>query len=131
MDRARRTCARRLRRIHSHWHPHRARRQGAPQDRAARTYRDVLHRREGPLSLHRRWGDAGDRCESGPGTLVIAPERVPAGILCVVIVRNRTTGEGFRYTVADGWLPKVMEWNQTLDPAGRFDAAMKAQGLFE
>jgi formylmethanofuran dehydrogenase subunit E len=67
----------------------------------------------------------------GQGTLVIAPEKAPAGILAVVIVRNRRTGEGFRYTVADGWLPKVMEWNQTLDPAGRFDAAMKAQGLFE
>jgi hypothetical protein len=24
-----------------------------------------------------------------------------------------------------------MEWNKTLDPAGRFDAAMKAEGLFE
>jgi hypothetical protein len=34
-------------------------------------------------------------------------------------------------TVADDWLPKVIEWNRTLDPAQRFDAAMKAQGLFE
>jgi formylmethanofuran dehydrogenase subunit E len=67
----------------------------------------------------------------GQGTLAIAPEKAPAGLLAVVIVRNRKTGEGLRYTVADGWLPKVMEWNKTLDPAGRFDAAMKAQGLFE
>jgi formylmethanofuran dehydrogenase subunit E len=67
----------------------------------------------------------------GQGTLVMAPEKAPAGILAVVIVRNRKTGEGLRYTVADGWLPKVMEWNKTLDPAGRFDAAMKAEGLFE
>jgi formylmethanofuran dehydrogenase subunit E len=67
----------------------------------------------------------------GQGTLAIAPERAPAGILAVVIVRNRRTGEGLRYTVADSWLPKVMEWNKTLDPAGRFDAAMKAEGLFE
>src|SRR5262249_51500253 len=58
------------------------------------------------------------------GTLVIAPEKAPAGMLAVVVVRNRKTGEGFRYTVAD--LPKVIEWNKTLDPAGRFDAAMKA-----
>ena len=36
-----------------------------------------------------------------------------------------------RYTVADAWLPKVLEWNKTYDPAGRFDAAMKAEGLFE
>jgi formylmethanofuran dehydrogenase subunit E len=67
----------------------------------------------------------------GQGTLAIAPEKAPAGLLAVVIVRNRKTGEGLRYTVADGWLPKVMEWNKTLDPAGRFDAAMKAEGLFE
>ena len=67
----------------------------------------------------------------GQGTLIIAPEKAPIGMLAVVIVRNRKTGEGFRYTVADTWLPKVIEWNKTLDPAGRFDAAMKAEGLFE
>jgi formylmethanofuran dehydrogenase subunit E len=67
----------------------------------------------------------------GQGTLVIAPEKAPAGILAVAIVRNRKTGEGFRYAVADSWLPKVIEWNKTLDPGGRFDAAMKAEGLFE
>ena len=67
----------------------------------------------------------------GQGTLVIAPEKAPAGTLAVVVVRNRKTGEGFRYTAADAWLPMVIEWNKTLDPAGRFDAAMKAEGLFE
>jgi hypothetical protein len=54
----------------------------------------------------------------GQGTLVIAPEKAPAGMLAVVVVRNRKTGEGFRYTVADAWLPKVIDWNKTLDPAG-------------
>jgi formylmethanofuran dehydrogenase subunit E len=67
----------------------------------------------------------------GQGTLVIALEKAPTGMLAVVIVRNRTTGEGLRYSVADTWLPKVIEWNKTLDPAERFDAAMKAEGLFE
>ena len=67
----------------------------------------------------------------GQGTLVIAPEKAPAGLLAVVVVRNRKTGEGLRYTVGDAWLPKVLEWNKTSDPAGRFDAAMKAEGLFE
>jgi len=33
--------------------------------------------------------------------------------------------------VAGAWLPKVLEWNKTYDPAGRFDVAMKAVGLFE
>ena len=65
----------------------------------------------------------------GQGTLVIAPEKAPAGMLAVVVVRNRKTGEGLRYT--DAWLPKVLEWNRTFDPAERFDAAMKADGLFE
>jgi formylmethanofuran dehydrogenase subunit E len=67
----------------------------------------------------------------GQGTLVIAPEKAPPGLLAVVVVRNRKTGEGLRYTVADAWLPKVVEWNKSLDPAGRFEAAMKAEGLFE
>ena len=67
----------------------------------------------------------------GQGTLLIAPEKAPAGMLAVIVVRNRKTGEGLRYTVADDWLPKVIEWNKTLDPAEHFDAAMKAQGLFE
>jgi formylmethanofuran dehydrogenase subunit E len=65
----------------------------------------------------------------GQGTLVIAPEKAPAGLLAVAVVCK--TGEGLRYTVADAWLPKVLEWNKTFDPAGRFDAAMKAEGLFE
>jgi hypothetical protein len=30
-----------------------------------------------------------------------------------------------------GSLPNIMEWNKTLDPAGRFDAAIKAEALFE
>src|SRR2546430_1475139 len=67
----------------------------------------------------------------GQGTLLIAPEKAPAGMLAVIVVRNRKTGEGLRYAVADDWLPKVIEWNKTLDPAERFDAAMTAQGLFE
>src|SRR2546430_8560484 len=46
----------------------------------------------------------------GQGTLVIAPEKAPAGTLAMVIVRDRKTGDGLRYTVADAWLPKVLEW---------------------
>ena len=29
---------------------------------------------------------------------------------------SQPIAEGFRYTVADVWLPKVIEWNKTLDP---------------
>jgi FmdE, Molybdenum formylmethanofuran dehydrogenase operon len=35
----------------------------------------------------------------GQGTLVIAQEKAPTGALAVVVVRDRKTGEGFRYTV--------------------------------
>ena len=29
------------------------------------------------------------------------------------------------------WAPKIAEWDRTLDPADRYAAAMKAEGLFE
>jgi hypothetical protein len=64
-------------------------------------------------------------------TLLISSEKAPPGMLAIIVVRNRKNGEGLRYTVADDWLARVIEWNKTLDPAERFDAAMKAQGLFE
>jgi len=67
----------------------------------------------------------------GQGTLQIALEKAPAGLLAVAIIRNRKTGEGFKYTISDEWLPKVGEWIRTLDPPGRYQAAMKAEGLFQ
>jgi formylmethanofuran dehydrogenase subunit E len=66
----------------------------------------------------------------GQGTLQIAPEKAPSGFLAVAIVHNRKTGEGLRYAVSDQWLPKIGEWIKTLDPPGRYQAVMKAEGLF-
>jgi formylmethanofuran dehydrogenase subunit E len=66
----------------------------------------------------------------GQGTLQMAAEKAPAGFLAVAIVRNRKTGEGLRYAVSDQWLPKIGEWIKTLDPPGRYQAVMKAEGLF-
>jgi len=51
-------------------------------------------------------------------------------MLAVVVVRDRKSGAGLRYTVKDEWMAKIVEWNRTLDPAGRYQAAMSAQGLF-
>jgi formylmethanofuran dehydrogenase subunit E len=65
----------------------------------------------------------------GQGTFRIAPEKAPVGSLSVVTVRDRKTGEGITYTIADEWLPKILGWNK-MDPAGRYDAAMAAEGLF-
>ena len=65
----------------------------------------------------------------GQGTLQISPEKAPPGIMAVVIVRNRKTGEGLKYTISDEWLPRILGWNKS-EPPGRFDAAMAAEGLF-
>jgi formylmethanofuran dehydrogenase subunit E len=66
----------------------------------------------------------------GQGTLQVVAEKAPAGVLAMAVIRNRKTGAGLRYSVADSWLPKIGEFNRTLDPMGRYDAVMKADGLF-
>jgi formylmethanofuran dehydrogenase subunit E len=66
----------------------------------------------------------------GQGTLAVAPEKAPSSLLGVALIRNRKTGGGFRYSIREEWLPKVLDWNKTLDPAGRYDAAMGAADLF-
>jgi formylmethanofuran dehydrogenase subunit E len=66
----------------------------------------------------------------GQRAMQIAPERAPPGTLAVVTVRHRKTGEAVQYTIADTWLPKLGEWNKALDPKGRYDEVMKAEGLF-
>jgi formylmethanofuran dehydrogenase subunit E len=66
----------------------------------------------------------------GQRTLQIAGEKAPPGALAVIVVRHRKSGEAVQYTVADGLLPKLGEWNKTLDPKGRYDEVMKAEGLF-
>ena len=67
----------------------------------------------------------------GQGTLQIAVEKAPSDLIAVAIIRSRKTGEGLRYTVTDEWLPNILGWNKTFDPAGRYQEAMKAEGLFQ
>ena len=66
----------------------------------------------------------------GQGTLQISPEKAPPGIMAMIVIRNRKTGEGLKYSISDEWLPKILAWNKS-DPAARFDAAMAAEGLFK
>jgi formylmethanofuran dehydrogenase subunit E len=66
----------------------------------------------------------------GQGTLQIAPEKAPPGIMAMIVIRNRKTGEGLKYTVSDEWLPKILGWNKS-EPPARYDAAMTAEGLFK
>jgi formylmethanofuran dehydrogenase subunit E len=67
----------------------------------------------------------------GQRTLQVATDKAPDGVLMVAVIRNKRTGEAFRYTVALSWMSKIGEWNKSLDPTGRYDAAMNADGLFE
>ena len=67
----------------------------------------------------------------GQGTLQVAAEKAPAGLLAVVVVRDRKSGAALRYAVKDEWMARIADWNKTLDPAGRYQAVMSADGLFE
>src|SRR5271154_1977995 len=66
----------------------------------------------------------------GQGTLQISPEKAPDGDMAVIVIKNRKTGEGLKYTIADEWLPKILGWIKS-DPSARYDSAMNAEGLFE
>jgi formylmethanofuran dehydrogenase subunit E len=66
----------------------------------------------------------------GQGTLQISPDKAPDGTIAVIVIRNRKTGEGLRYTIADEWLPKILGWIKS-DPSARYDSAMSAEGLFQ
>jgi formylmethanofuran dehydrogenase subunit E len=70
------------------------------------------------------------RASPGQGTLRIAAEQAAPGLYAMITVRNRKTGQGIRYTISDEWAARIIEWNRTLDPRGRYEAAVKAEGLF-
>jgi formylmethanofuran dehydrogenase subunit E len=67
----------------------------------------------------------------GQRTLQIAPEKAPAGAMAVIVIRSKQSGATIRYTVSDAWVPKLIDINKSFDPRGRYDAVMKADGLFE
>lgn len=66
----------------------------------------------------------------GQRTLEISSVKAPAGAMAVIIVTKKQSSEGIRFTVPEGLLPKLAEWNRTFDPRGRYEAVMKAEGLF-
>jgi formylmethanofuran dehydrogenase subunit E len=65
----------------------------------------------------------------GQKTLVMSAEKAPPETMAVIIVRNRKTNEAVRYTIAREWHPTILAWRD-LDPSGRYDAGMNAEGLF-
>jgi hypothetical protein len=62
--------------------------------------------------------------------LALFPDRLPDGTIAVVVIKNRKTGEGLKYTVSDEWLPKILGWIKS-DPLARCGYAMSAEGLFQ
>ena len=67
----------------------------------------------------------------GQRTLTIAPQRAPAGAAAVIVIRPREGGVGLRYTIPMSALAKLGPMNKNLDPRGRYDAVMAANGLFQ
>jgi hypothetical protein len=67
----------------------------------------------------------------GQRSLTIAPTKAPEGSLAVIVIRPKQGGAGVKYTIPMSALPALGKMNETLDPLGRYDAVMKAEGLFD
>lgn len=67
----------------------------------------------------------------GQGTLKVLDEKAGPGLLLDAEIEDRKTGATLRYRVSSRWLPQVVTWNKTLDPLGRYQAVMAADGMFE
>jgi len=66
----------------------------------------------------------------GQGTLQISPEKAPDGMMAIIVITNKKTGEALRYSITDEWLPKILAWLKS-DASSRYDSAMSAEGLFQ
>jgi hypothetical protein len=58
-------------------------------------------------------------------------EKAPSSTLAGITIRHKQSGQTVKYSVADSWLPRLAEWNRTLDTRGRYDQVMKAEGLYD
>lgn len=67
----------------------------------------------------------------GQRTVTMAPDKAPDGTAAVIVIRPRQGGAGYKYTVPLESLSRLRKMNQELDPLGRHEAVMKADGLFE
>jgi hypothetical protein len=66
----------------------------------------------------------------GQRTLTIAPEKAPVDAAAVIVIRPRQGGAGFKYSIPAAALAELGPMNKDLDPRGRYDAVMAADGLF-
>jgi formylmethanofuran dehydrogenase subunit E len=67
----------------------------------------------------------------GQRTMAMARENAPEGVAAVIVIRPRAGGIGYKYTIPLKSLPRLRKMNEELDPLGRHEAVMKADGLFE
>lgn len=67
----------------------------------------------------------------GQRSLTIAAEPAPEGVAAMIVIRPRQGGDGVRYTIPMAALGRLRTMNDTLDPRGRYDAVMAADGLFQ
>jgi hypothetical protein len=67
----------------------------------------------------------------GQRTLTIAREPAPEGAIAVAVIRPRSGGAGLKYVIPVSALSRLGAMNKDLDPRGRYDAVMRAYGLFE
>jgi formylmethanofuran dehydrogenase subunit E len=62
----------------------------------------------------------------GQGTLRIAGEKAPDGLLALVVIRHRNDGRILRYEVPDAIRDDLAAWNREKDPLGRYQAVIAA-----
>ena len=67
----------------------------------------------------------------GQRSLKVESEKAPEGTAAAIIIRSGRGGVGFKYVIPLSALPRLAQMNRELDPRGRYNAVMKADGLFE
>ncbi len=65
----------------------------------------------------------------GQGTVVLRPESAPPGDYAVIVIRDRKTSAGLKYTISLDQQPRMLSWNKQ-PPLARYDAAMRGDGLY-
>jgi hypothetical protein len=63
----------------------------------------------------------------GQNTLRVASDKAAPGLLAEVRFRHRKSGKDAVYRIPMSVMPRMGEWNKTLDPRGRYDAVMGAE----
>ncbi len=70
------------------------------------------------------------RASFGQRTVKMSDEKAPPSALAVIVIRPRDGGPGLKYTIPFSAIQELGKYNKELDPRGRHDAVMKAEGLF-